>query len=531
VTFVRLKLRIMGNALRGQAWRVVLFLFGVFAGLFMATAGFFGFLLAAGDPDRRRSTVVLAFLGAAFVLGWVFAPLLYFGVDETLDPARFALLPLPRRTLAVGMLAAACVGIPAVATLVASLGLVVGGAIRGGPGAALVGLLGAAIGLLLCVVASRAVTSAFAGLLRRRRTRDLAAILIAVLASSCGPLNLLVQPIVQHGRLDQAAKLAGTVAWTPFAAPYVAVVDASAGRWPQALARLAVGAAGVALLLWWWSRTIESAMVGTETSGVPGAGRTGPGIVDSLYPVLLRGVPRNRFGAVLAREARYWWRDPRRRAGLISLTMAGVVVPVALRITSGGRSGAPLPLAVAFAGVLAGTVLANQFGTDGSAYAAHLLTGLPGRLELWARAAGLATVMLPVLATVTTAVALATHGAAQLPAALGTVAAAFACSAAVASVISVLAPYALPETSNPFAMSGGSAGAKGLLAFVGMLSAMALLAPVLLLALLAPPAWRWVALPVGLGWGLAALTGATALAGGHLDRRQPEILMAVTPRR
>ena len=35
-------------------------------------------------------------------LGWVLLPLLMFGVDETLDPARFALLPLPRRVLVRG---------------------------------------------------------------------------------------------------------------------------------------------------------------------------------------------------------------------------------------------------------------------------------------------------------------------------------------------------------------------------------------------------------------------------------------------
>ena len=334
-----------------------------------------------------------------------------------------------------------------------------------------------------------------------------------------------------HASFAPALRAARILGWTPLAAGFLAPYDVVEGRPLLAVVRLAIVAAGVVGALWWWSRTLESAMVGTDSSGAPGAGRAGPQVVDSLYPALLRALPRNRFGAVWAREARYWWRDPRRRAGLISLTMAGVVVPVALRITGGGSTGAPLALAVAFAGVLAGTVLANQFGNDGSAYATHLLTGLSGRLELRARVAGLATVMLPVLVAVTGGVAFATHGSAQLPAALGTVLAAFACSAAVASVISVLAPYALPETANPFVMSGGSAGAKGLLAFAGMLSATALLSPVLLLALLAPAAWRWVALPAGLAWGAAALAGATALGGARLDARQPEILMAVTPRR
>ena len=67
------------------------------------------------------------------MLGWTLVPLLFFGVDETLDPARFALLPIRGGTLARGMLAAAFIGVPALLTLLATSGLVVAAAIRFGP--------------------------------------------------------------------------------------------------------------------------------------------------------------------------------------------------------------------------------------------------------------------------------------------------------------------------------------------------------------------------------------------------------------
>jgi ABC-2 type transport system permease protein len=286
-----------------------------------------------------------------------------------------------------------------------------------------------------------------------------------------------------------------------------------------------VGAIG--LLLWWWSHTLESAMLGATSGSGAKRGKLTGGVVGSLYPPVLRLAPKSRFGAVLARESRYWWRDPRRRAGLISLAMAGVAVPISLRY-AGLRSGVPLPLAALFAGVLTGTVLANQFGIDGTAYAAHLLTGVRGRTELRARVAGLALVMVPLLLAFTVVLALITQGLAQLPAALGTVLAGFCVSAAVASCVSVLAPYALPDTTNPFAMGGGSAGAKGLLALGGMLASMALTAPVLVLALFAPGV---VALFAGLVWGTVVLGVGTYLAGYRLDLRGPEVLVAVTPRR
>jgi ABC-2 type transport system permease protein len=92
----------------------------------------------------------------------------------------------------------------------------------------------------------------------------------------------------------------------------------------------------------------------------------------------------------------------------------------------------------------------------------------------------------------------------------------------------VLAPYALPDTANPFATDRGTAGPKGFLALAGMLTSFALSAPVLLVALVAPPL---VTLPLGLAWGAAVMLGGTYLAGQRLDLRGPEILMAVTPRR
>jgi ABC-2 type transport system permease protein len=525
--FARLKLRILGNMLSRQSTaRTVVFVFSALFGLGFAGMGFAAFAgSAAAGPNIRL--VLVTFAGSALVLGWTFAPLLYFGVDETLDPARFALLPLPRHTLAAGMLAAACVGIPAVATLLACLGLVVAGAIRGGVGGALVGLLGAAIALVLCVVASRALTSAFAGALRSRRTRDLAAVVIALLASSLGPLQVAAVSVVQHGGSAQAVRVAHALAWTPFGAPFAAVVDAGSGHWPAALARLGVGTAAIAVLLWWWSRTLESAMLGTTSGGAARRGRLTGGVVASLYPPALRAVPKNRFGAVLARESRYWLRDPRRRAGLISLAMAGVAVPISLRF-AGMRSGLPLPFATMFAGVLTGSILANQFGVDGTAYATHLLAGVRGRTELRARVAGLGLIMAPLLFAFTVVMAVMTHGVPQLAAALGTVLAGFCVSASVATCLSVLAPYALPDSSNPFATGGGSAGVKGLLALGGMLASVALTAPVLVLALNTPSG---VALLGGLVWSAVVVGVATYLAGYRLDLRGPEVLVAVTPRR
>jgi ABC-2 type transport system permease protein len=531
--FVRLKLRLMRNGLRGKGWRIALFVLGMVGGLWAAVLGFT--LFAASSFATGETRVVYAtFAGAGIVLAWVFLPLLFFGVDETLDPARFALLPLRRRTLVTGMLAAAAVGVPPAVTLLATLGSVTGAAVKGGPVAALVAILGAAIGLLLCVAASRAVTSAFAGMLRSRRVRDLAALVIALLGVSCGPLQSLFWAAVSQGDSREARAVATVLQWTPLSAPYVAYVDAIDGRWALVPARLAIGLAGVLLLLFWWTRTIESAMLGSaSTSGKKRVTVDGSSPVGALYPRLLRGLPKNRFGAMVAREVRYWWRHPRRRASLISLLAASIVIPFGLRVGTAGSSGGglPVPVGMLFAGMFIGLVLANQFGNDATAYSLHLLSGVPGGVELRSRAIALTLLTAPLLAVGATGAAWLTHGLDQLPAAFGIAAAALGVSIGVSGLTSVFAPYALPDSPNPFAVNSGGATSKGLLSFVSMIVALILASPLLIAYFVLPVDLRWLVLPAGLIWGLVGGGVGTVAGGSLLDRRAPEVLDAVTPRR
>ncbi|MGH3682839.1 MAG: ABC transporter permease, partial [Natronosporangium sp.] len=102
---------------------------------------------------------------------------------------------------------------------------------------------------------------------------------------------------------------------------------------------------------------------------------------------------------------------------------------------------------------------------------------------------------------------------------------------AVNQVVSVLGAYPLPESSNPFAAATGSGIAKSLLALVAIVTAYAAASPVLVAASLLGDAWPWLAVPVGVAYGVAAAALGSRLAGDLLDRRAPELLAAVTPRR
>ncbi|WP_433536239.1 ABC transporter permease [Micromonospora sp. CA-249363] len=545
--FVRLKLRVMGNNFRGQGWRIAMFVGGALVGLWFAASGFFLFAAPGMTGNGQYAVLVAAAGGGLLVLGWLLLPLVFFGVDETLDPARFALLPLPRRTLVVGLFSAALVSVPVLAASIASLGLVLTAWALGGWSAGVVAVLGVLAGLLLCVAASRAVTSAFASMLRSRRVRDLAAVLLAVTAALLGPLQVFGLAALREADWSRLTGVASVLGWTPFGAPWTAGIDVAQGRVWAAPLKLLITVAAIGALLAWWSRSLESAMVGSATAGPAPArrGLDGGGAVAQLFPRAATWAPRDRFGALVARDARYWWRDARRRANLITIAVVGIFVPVLVNVMGGDfasqdggftaavgdSSPVVVTISLLFVGVLASVTLANQFGFDGSAYAANVVAGVPGRVELRARMTAFSLYVLPMLAIIAVVLSALLSRPEWIGLMVGALLATYGAGLAVNSFVSVLGAYSLPETSNPFGMNSGAGMAKGLLTLLAMVATTAIGVPMVVAAALLGDAWLWLALPLGTAYGLGAALLGAYLAGDVLDRRQPELLATVTPRR
>ncbi|MEU7656326.1 ABC transporter permease [Micromonospora taraxaci] len=544
--FVRLKLRVMGNNFRGQGWRIALFIGGALLGLWFAVSGFFLFALPGLTGDGQYAVLVGAAGGGLLVVGWLILPLVFFGVDETLDPARFALLPLSRRTLVTGLFAAALISVPVLAVLIATFGLVLTSWSLGGWSAGLVAVVGVVAGLLLCVAASRAVTSAFATMLRSRRVRDLAAVLLAVVAALLGPLQIFGLAALRETDWTRLTGAATVIGWTPLGAPWTAGIDVAQGRVWAAPVKLLITVVALGALLAWWSRSLESAMVGAASAGKAPPGGVAGGAVAQLFPRVTGWARRDRFGALVAREARYWWRDARRRANLITIAVVGIFVPVFVNVTggdfaameSGGLTAAAndsspvvVTISMVLVGVLAAATLANQFGFDGSAYAANVVAGVPGRVELRARMTAFSLYVLPMLAFVSVVLSVLLSRPGWIGLTFGSLVATYGAGLAVNSFVSVLGAYSLPETSNPFAMNSGAGLTKGLLTLVTMLVSAVAAVPMVVAAALLGGAWLWLALPVGAAYGLGAALLGAYLAGDVLDRRLPELLATVTPRR
>jgi ABC-2 type transport system permease protein len=558
--FVGLKLHVLRNGFRGKPARIIMFVISLVLGLWFGGLGCLALIASMQPAYPELSALVPAFGGAVLVLGWLFGPLVWFGVDETLNPTKFALLPIPRRTLIGGLLAAALVGVPALATLIATTGLVVGAAIGYGMGAAAVSALGVVLGLLLCVALSRAVTSAFANLLGSRRVRDLAAIGLASLAALIGPVQIFGISALSRADFSRLDRFAQVIGWTPLGAPWTAGVEAAHGNYGAAAAKLVIALATTLLLVWWWSVTIETAMLGASTASgsrreagsAEGAGspssraaRAGAGAASPVTRFFgrLSWLPATADGAMVVREARYWWRDTRRRANLITFTVVGVFLPVLFNL--GGPTGllpdeANAPAipdnpalrtgAMVMVGVLGAIAMANQFGFDGSAYALHLATGVSGRREMRTRVLGYSLYIVPLILLISVAVTVIAGDAAELPLRIGTLLGAFGVALGACLVVSVYGAYALPESTNPFAVNTGGGLTKSLMALAAMVASVALASPLVVAAALAGDLWNWLALPVGVGYGLGAAYLGVTIGGDAVDRRGPELLAAITPR-
>ena len=522
--FVRLKLRLLTNGLQDTA-RLVGFAVGAAFTLAMTPLATVGWLQLRDDPQLAADVGVVVFTGVA--LAWIILPLGLFGTDDTLDPARFAALPLRPRTLVTGLYVGAFVGLAPLATTALLAGSVFG--LSSGPGSMVIALLALALEVALCVAISRALASALSGILRSRRGRDLA-VLVGVLIGGSGQLVMLGTAYVS-GSADLVHSAASVLRWAPPGMAAWAAADAAAGHYLFGLAGLAGTGVAVALLLLWWGRTLTGAMVTTDASTARAARPAG-----RRRAWLRRLQPSGRAGAVAVRELRYNWREPRRRSAWVAAVLFGGIGPfLLLRQDGAGSSGAYV---VCLTASIIGLQAANQLGIDGPATWMHVSTWRDPRdirADFAGRNLALALIGAPILLVIALALA-ALAGSAGLalePFALAC--AVLGIAFGVGNVASVLAPFPVPEsTTNVF--SGGNTGQGclagmvviGSLAGTGLLSLPLLAAP--LLTRLDRPGLAASVSLAGIGYGLGAAWLGRYLAGSIVYSRQPELLGLLTRR-
>lgn len=510
--FAQLKLRLLAGNLRGDVQRKLGFVFTLIMSVFVSVIGFLLMsLLRLAPHDVAASIVVVVF--SVMLIGWMVVPLLAFGLDDTLDPARLSLFPLPTHRLAVGMFTASATGVWPLATLIVTAGALVG--LATGVGGVLLGIVAVLLQFALCLVASRLVTTALSSAMRSRRGRDVlavAAIFVVLLAQLP---NLLLNSNIGDPA-EMLRQVAALLRWTPSGMAAHAMADGGL----TGLAELVVVALVVVAVGWLWIKALSRALVTPDSSTRAASVRRGSGLVD-------RFVPSGPLAAVVTKELKYIRREPRYRVGWFSSVLVALVLGFSL--TRSGEAGAAMPiLLTASAGMMIALQSANSFGIDGRSLWMNAVTmgserGL--RTDLAGRHLAGALVAAPLLALIAVGAGLfAGHPESIVPAVLiglGALGTGFG----VGSVTSVVIPYTMPERMNAFSGAAPGQGGQAFVSGLGALLGISLLSLPFVVPLFFGLLWVSVLAPF---YGLLAEALGRRLGAKIGFPRLPELLAAVS---
>jgi ABC-2 type transport system permease protein len=443
---------------------------------------------------------------------------------ESVDPSKFALLPVRARDLLPGLFVAGLIGSPGLATILVCAGLVVTWA-RSVP-LTLAALLAFPIGVATCFLLSRAATSAFASFLSSRRFRDMAFVVLALFGAVLGIGGNLLGNLASAGGaglrqgLSTAARVVG---WTPFGWAWAIPADVARGSWLLAGVHLLLAAALVVGLWLAWGHFLARRLVEpVEAAGEARKIKHGS-LVERLYP----DTPA---GAVGMRTLRYWRRDPRYLAGVSGLLIAPVIL-ILTQLLHPGDVHAIAAFAPALLGVLIGVSIAQDLSYDGTAIWLHISSGLSGAADRAGRVMSSLTIFAPML-VILLAVAFGVTGEWELLAPVVALTVGLTLTGlGVGSFVGALWQWPAPPPGvSPF-QKGNSGGLPSLLSFSAtMLGTVILGLPTI--ALVVASFWvgwlGYLALLVGIATGLVVLMFGIRMGGKRLERRWPEVMLAVS---
>lgn len=512
---LRLRVTLLVNAFRRSTWHVTGFIIAVLYGIGAAVVGvvaFSGLRLVGVDIAYSVTTAT----GSAVVLGFIVVPLI-FGIDDALDPRKFALFPIPSRRLAIGLAVAALASIPALVIATVAVAQVV--TWSRGPLPALLAIVGAVLIVATCVLAARVSASLAAFLLRTRRVRDTSSVLAVVLLLGLAPVAFWLLQVDWRGQgfavLESVARVAG---WTPLGAVWAVPGDAAAGRTGEAVLKLLIALAFVALLALAW-RYLVAAMLVTHNSEAAPKPTTGLGWFDAFAAT--------EAGAIAARSLTYWGRDPRYRASLMIIPIVPLVLVVPLVIV-----GVPPHLLALLPVPALALFLAwaphNDVALDNTAMWLHVVADVNGSADRLGRAIPYLLLGAPVVVVASVASAELYGDPSFAPALIGVSLCILLCGLGVSSVFSARFPYpTVRPGDSPFAQPQSSATASSFIQAVSFLLTLALAVPVIVLAGVAMAqgnSWNWLTLAAGIGFGLIVFAVGVRWGGSIFARRAPELL-------
>jgi len=511
---VGLKWRLLRNGLRRSRPQQVGLLLGALYGLSVLSVLATGLvaLRFAAPSDLARTMVVIG--GSGLTLGWALFPVFAHGVDETLDPARFATFAVPRRQLVLGLLMSSLIGVPAVVTAILGLATVVTWS------RSLLGLLVAAVAAVLavltCVALSRVTSTAFSAMSRHRKGKESVSVLVLLISAALGlGGSAVVNHLSTPGTLTRVADVLG---WTPLGLAWAAPADIVAGHTASGLLRLVLAGAVLVTTLAAWDSLLCSALENPRGTSGDRSGNPSAGLV------WFARMPDTPTGAVAARSLASWRRDPRYLSsiGLMLLLPFGLLLPP----INGGSTLWTLLMAPV-AGFLLGWSMHNDIAYDGTAFWMHVASGVSGRADRVGRLAPTLFSALLLIPAYTGFSCGLTGRWTLWPALMGTGLGLLLTGFGVASVMSALQPYPVPGPGeNPFAAPPGSSALKVVLQAAAGAAVFVLNIPLMVLAIgsFGKPWMGWLCLGLALLLGSAVVVCGTWWGARIYERHAPELL-------
>jgi len=512
---VRLRFRLLANALSRSPWQAVAVILGTMYGLFMLVLAVAGlFTLSFASDTVGRTVVVLG--GAALIVGWTVLPLLSSGIDETVDPAKLATFPIPINTLILALGVSGVLGVPGIITTLATLATSL--VWWQTPLIGIVAVFCGTIGALTCVVGSRMLAALTVQVFSGRRAREAKAVFILIPLILLGPAILGVSSLFRELSTVLPA-IADAIAWTPLGAIWAVPGDLALGNPGAAALHAVIGVGTLAGSTLGWRLALDRALERPSTSTSVGSAQRGLG--------WFRVFPGTPTGAVAARALTYWFRDPRYALSLISVPL----VPTLVFFYTGASGDLTGLLFVGpVVAVLLGMSIYTDVSYDNTAFSLHLQTAVCGRADRWGRVIAVSVFAVPTTVALSIASVWASDSWGRLAGLLGVSLGLLLTGFALSSLVSGRFAFSVPTPGdNPLKSRPGGGFTLMLSMFASWTALAVLTLPEMLLALIGfatdNALLGWLALGTGLILGSVLLIIGVRVGGALLDNRGPEMLV------
>ena len=513
--FLSLKLRLIGHSFRRSPWQligmIVTLVYGVGAGG-LAIAGLVALRLA--EPDLTRTLVVT--LGSIVTLGFFVVPLA-FGVDDTLDPRKFALYGIRTSRLATALAITALLGVPALVITAIAVAQTV--TWSRGSASAILSMLGAVVIVATCVLGSRVTTSLASFFLATRRAREISGLVFLIVLVAVSPVMALLANVDwRRSGLAVMYQAADVAAWTPFGAAWAAPADAATGDLGGGILKLLLAVFYLGLLWMGWRALVAAMLVSRHRESKPRT-YTGLGWFSRL--------PSSPTWAVAARSLTYWTRDARYRTQLVIVPIVPLLMLATFLI--GGvywQTLALLPLPVM--ALFLGWSVHNDVAQDNTAIWLHVSSNVSGLADRIGRLVPPLVIGVPLIAVGAPLSTLIYGDDTVLPSLVGVSTGILFAGLGLSSLFSAWFPYpTVRPGDSPFSQPQASGGSASVVQSVAFLATLGFTMPSLVFAwfgLRSGGEWPMISLMAGLGVGLAVLALGVSIGARIFDQRGPELL-------